>query len=230
MHGVWTVGEATRATARDTTLNVRMLAIGTTFGRFRRLVRDLASELDKEVVLASDFASALLDVLDVSIVVPIRTPDGRVRYYSWDAERIFENVNANRLGVNNSATPGEVFEDLRASAEFRLKAGDHAHRHLFNGGALTPDNALSDYAGRFAKDGVFRAALEADAMLLRRGTAKGFDGFLQLVEPVERDSKTVERLAEIAAVFVDSVASSVGRRRIRNERRNRLASSAAPIA
>lgn len=36
---------------RDTTLGVRMLPIGTTFSRFRRLVRDLAGELGKSIEL-----------------------------------------------------------------------------------------------------------------------------------------------------------------------------------
>ncbi len=34
---------------RDTTMNIRMVPIGETFGRFKRLVRDLSSELGKEV-------------------------------------------------------------------------------------------------------------------------------------------------------------------------------------
>jgi len=38
---------------RDTTLGVRMLPIGTTFSRFRRLVRDLAGELGKSVELVT---------------------------------------------------------------------------------------------------------------------------------------------------------------------------------
>ncbi len=38
---------------RDLVLNVRMLAIGTTFSRFQRLVRDLSTELDKEIDLVT---------------------------------------------------------------------------------------------------------------------------------------------------------------------------------
>jgi two-component system chemotaxis sensor kinase CheA len=36
---------------RDTTLNIRMMPIGTTFSKFRRLVRDLSRELGKEIEL-----------------------------------------------------------------------------------------------------------------------------------------------------------------------------------
>jgi two-component system, chemotaxis family, sensor kinase CheA len=46
---------------RDSAMSMRMLPIGTTFGRFKRLVRDLSSELGKEVELATSGASTELD-------------------------------------------------------------------------------------------------------------------------------------------------------------------------
>jgi two-component system, chemotaxis family, sensor kinase CheA len=46
---------------RDTTLNVRMLPIGSTFGRFKRLVRDLSQELGKEIELTTDGEETELD-------------------------------------------------------------------------------------------------------------------------------------------------------------------------
>lgn len=46
---------------RDNTLGMRMLPIGTTFARFRRLVRDLAIELGKEIELATTGAETELD-------------------------------------------------------------------------------------------------------------------------------------------------------------------------
>jgi two-component system chemotaxis sensor kinase CheA len=46
---------------RDTTLELRMLPIGTTFARFRRLVRDLAAELGKEIELVTEGAETELD-------------------------------------------------------------------------------------------------------------------------------------------------------------------------
>ncbi len=46
---------------RDNTLNIRMLPIGTTFGKFRRLVRDLAGELGREVELKTEGAETELD-------------------------------------------------------------------------------------------------------------------------------------------------------------------------
>jgi len=46
---------------RDTTMNMRMLPMGTTFGKFKRLVRDLAAELGKEAELFTEGAETELD-------------------------------------------------------------------------------------------------------------------------------------------------------------------------
>ncbi len=46
---------------RDTTFGVRMLPIGSTFGRYRRLIRDLCQTLDKRVKLATEGAETEID-------------------------------------------------------------------------------------------------------------------------------------------------------------------------
>ena len=46
---------------RDNTLGIRMLPIGTTFSRFRRLVRDLSAELGKEIDLEAEGGETELD-------------------------------------------------------------------------------------------------------------------------------------------------------------------------
>ncbi len=55
--------EVERLTAelRDRTMSVRMLPIGTTFGNFRRLFRDLSRDLGKEVELATEGGETELD-------------------------------------------------------------------------------------------------------------------------------------------------------------------------
>jgi two-component system chemotaxis sensor kinase CheA len=53
--------ERLSASLRDSTLNIRMVPIGTTFSRFKRLVRDLSSELGKEIELVTDGAETELD-------------------------------------------------------------------------------------------------------------------------------------------------------------------------
>ncbi len=46
---------------RDSALNIRMLPIGTTFSKFKRLVRDLSKELGKQVELTTDGGETELD-------------------------------------------------------------------------------------------------------------------------------------------------------------------------
>ena len=55
--------EVERLTAelRDQTLNIRMLPIGTTFSKFKRLVRDLARDLGKEIEMKTSGAETELD-------------------------------------------------------------------------------------------------------------------------------------------------------------------------
>ncbi|MFZ5761327.1 MAG: chemotaxis protein CheA [Thermodesulfobacteriota bacterium] len=53
--------ERLTAEMRDCVLGIRMLPIGTTFARFKRLVRDLSTELGKDVVMVTDGAETELD-------------------------------------------------------------------------------------------------------------------------------------------------------------------------
>jgi two-component system chemotaxis sensor kinase CheA len=46
---------------RDTALNIRMLPIGSTFSKFKRLVRDLSQELGKEIDMVTEGADTELD-------------------------------------------------------------------------------------------------------------------------------------------------------------------------
>ncbi len=46
---------------RDNTMNIRMLPIGTTFSKFKRVVRDLSAELGKEIELTTEGADTELD-------------------------------------------------------------------------------------------------------------------------------------------------------------------------
>ncbi len=55
--------EVERLTAelRDNTMNIRMLTIGSTFSKFKRLVRDLSKELGKEIEMTTSGAETELD-------------------------------------------------------------------------------------------------------------------------------------------------------------------------
>lgn len=56
---------------RDSTMSIRMLPIGTTFSRFKRLVRDLAKELGKEISL---FAEGEETELDKTVIERLADP------------------------------------------------------------------------------------------------------------------------------------------------------------
>ena len=53
--------ERLTASLRDNTMDIRMLPIGTTFSKFKRLVRDLSSELGKEIEMTAGGAETELD-------------------------------------------------------------------------------------------------------------------------------------------------------------------------
>ncbi len=61
LHSVAEELERLVASLRDTALSIRMLPIGTTFSRFRRVVRDLSTELGKEIELETSGAEVELD-------------------------------------------------------------------------------------------------------------------------------------------------------------------------
>ncbi|MEO5329736.1 MAG: chemotaxis protein CheA [Magnetococcus sp. THC-1_WYH] len=78
---------------RDNTMSIRMLAIGTTFNKFKRLVRDLSTELGKQIEMTTEGADTELDktvidqlndplvhIIRNSIDHGIETPDVRIAH------------------------------------------------------------------------------------------------------------------------------------------------------
>lgn len=61
LHGIAEEMERLVADLRDNALSIRMLPIGSTFSRFRRVVRDLSSDLGKEIELKTSGAEVELD-------------------------------------------------------------------------------------------------------------------------------------------------------------------------
>ena len=77
-----------------------------------------------------------------------RVEGGQWRFFSWDAERILEGINDNRVNVNEGNAPTGIHNRLRANPEYRVIFGDRIHRHFFNGGALTPEEAAARFLRR----------------------------------------------------------------------------------
>ena len=70
-----------------------------------------------------------------------RLPGEGYKFFSWDAERTLESVYADRTGIGEPDKPSYLYSRLRANPEFLVLFADHAHRHLFDGGALSPEVA-----------------------------------------------------------------------------------------
>ena len=68
-----------------------------------------------------------------------KTPGaGGWKFYSWDCDIIFQDVNGNNL---SKTVPDGVFADLvRNHEEFRILVRDRIYKHFFNEGALTPQS------------------------------------------------------------------------------------------
>lgn len=76
-----------------------------------------------------------------------RMPGDGFKFFSWDAERTLEGTGDNRISASDSKSPGELFNLLRSqSAEFRIQFGDHVQKHMFNGGPLVPNQALTRWS------------------------------------------------------------------------------------
>jgi len=75
-----------------------------------------------------------------------RSAEGRFQYVLWDAERMIENNNDNR--VTSTDLPSGLHTNLLPSAEYKLAFADRAHKHLFNGGALTTNAVVPRWLAR----------------------------------------------------------------------------------
>lgn len=91
-------------------------------------------------------------------------PGTKFIFTVWDQEltldRLVRDSTRNRINVGSSGSevysPARVYQQLRNWPEFRRQFGDRVHKHLFNGGALTPSNNV---ARLLAPAGIIRDAL-----------------------------------------------------------------------
>jgi len=89
-------------------------------------------------------------------------PNGRWRYHCWDAEKGMQGLGDNVTGDNDGyGSPTYLHHRLTANAEYRMLFADHVHRHFFNDGLITVDNATALYQHRL--DEVDRAVVGESA-------------------------------------------------------------------
>ncbi len=132
---------------RDNTMSVRMLQIGTTFAGFKRLVRDLSKELNKEIVLET---SGEETELDKTVIEHLKDPLVHIIRNSIDH------------GVE---TPGEREAKGKEKAGVIKLSAEHSGAHVLikiadDGKGIDPD-AILDKAIR-------KGLVSQDAMLSQR--------------------------------------------------------------
>ncbi|MBN1441722.1 MAG: CotH kinase family protein, partial [Planctomycetes bacterium] len=75
----------------------------------------------------------------------LREPGGKYHFFPWDSEHSLAETNVDRteIGVADADdTPARLYARMRQNAEFRVRFGDHVHRHFASGGALTPQASI----------------------------------------------------------------------------------------
>lgn len=78
-----------------------------------------------------------------------RIGDPRFRFFVWDMEySLWDATDFLNVEVNVPTSISHVYMKLRENAEFRLRYADRAHKHLFNGGALTPEAVATRWETR----------------------------------------------------------------------------------
>lgn len=141
--------EVERLTAelRENTMSIRMLPIGTMFSKFRRLVRDLSSELGKEIVLETEGAET---ELDKNVIEKLNDPL----------------VHLIRNGIDHGIEKPDVRQAAGKSPQGTIRlTAEHSGAHVFI--RITDDGAGLD-TGAIRAKAVERGMIPADAALSER--------------------------------------------------------------
>jgi two-component system, chemotaxis family, sensor kinase CheA len=168
---------------RDSALNIRMLPIGSTFSKFKRLVRDLSAELGKEIEMTTDGAETELDKtvierlndplvhlirnsLDHGIEKPeVREQAGKPRHGTvhlaavHSGDSVLITIDDDGAGLDKEAIRAKAIERgiIQASAEL-------AEKELFNlifAPGFSTAKTISSVSGRGVGMDVVKRAIEA---------------------------------------------------------------------
>jgi len=73
-------------------------------------------------------------------------PDTRFKFSVWDADSGLNKTNDNTTLLDDADSPVHVYFRLLTHPDFRQLVGDRIQKHLFSGGALTPEVGAARYA------------------------------------------------------------------------------------
>ncbi len=191
---------------RDNTMSIRMLPIGTTFGKFKRLVRDLSQELGKEVDLVTEGAETELDKtvierlndplvhlirnsMDHGIEAPeVREARGKPRTGTVRLEAVHSgasvliNISDDGAGLDTEAIRARAIERGLVSPDTELKDKD-IYALIFAAGFSTA-RQLSNVSGRGVGMDVVKRAMEALRGSIDVTSAKGKGSTITLKLPL----------------------------------------------
>lgn len=71
--------------------------------------------------------------------------DTRFKFSSWDNDSAFNKVDEDVSTNDDEDSPIRIYLRLLTHPEFRLLVGDRLQKHLFHGGALSPEQGLARY-------------------------------------------------------------------------------------
>lgn len=155
---------------RDNTFSIRMLPIGTTFGRFRRLVRDMSRKLNKQIELKTEGEDTELDKMMIdklsdplvhmirnSIDHGIETPDerraanknpkGTIRLSAEHRDsQIVICISDDGKGLNTDAIHKKAIEQGLLDHDAQITE-EQIHQFIFDPGFSTA-KTVSDISGR----------------------------------------------------------------------------------
>jgi hypothetical protein len=133
------------------------------------------------------------------------SPLGGYRSFVWDMEYSIWEATDNGLNVRSDhSTQSTVYVGLRGNPDFRMDFADRAHRHLFNGGALTPGRTAERWSYLAAE--IDRAVVGESA---RWGDRRREPPYTRDVEWVrERDRLLTSFFPQRTGIFVSQLRAA----------------------
>ena len=74
--------------------------------------------------------------------------DGKWRFHSWDAEKVFESLNDDLSKRNDRPGPTGIHHGLLQNADYRIRFADAVHKQFLNGGVMSVEGLQSAYRRR----------------------------------------------------------------------------------